>query len=137
MVRSIGPDNQLSGHKGVQIAACLGASESELSRFLDREFYFRYLVPVRLEGSVIILPGVFEIVDPLLLDDKLDGVTVHEKSVGHVTGSRFQDNGIPLVHHYSRGGISIFARGERNPMGLRLMGQETDPNGYQNRQSES
>ena len=59
MIRKIGPHNQFTGHKGMQVPTGLRTSKSELAGFYSLKFDFFDLIPIGLDFAVIIFPLVF------------------------------------------------------------------------------
>jgi len=84
MIGRVGPYDNLTGHKRMEISANLGTAEYEFTRFICGKFDFRHLVPVSLFPAVFIFPGIFLKRDSLLFDDKFNGVSIQIETVGHV-----------------------------------------------------
>jgi hypothetical protein len=91
----------------MQVAAGLGAPEGKFTRLISHKFDFRDPVPVTLQTTVIIFPGIFE-KGGSLSHDKFQRVSVQQKAMGGVKGSGLKNYGIPFIDDNSRWRITVF-----------------------------
>ena len=134
MIGGIGSYNQFTGHERMEPTAGLCTSKGEFSRFVGDKLYFGNFVPVALKGALIVFPGIFQKIDALLLDNKINGIPVQQESMGNIERRGFQNNGISLVDNNPRRGIAVFLGGKGNVMGAGPMGDKSNRNRDRNGQ---
>ena len=98
MIGSVGSDDQLTGHKGMQIAAGFGAAEDKFSRPQRPEFDGRDTAPIGFQMALFLKPFMLA-ESHTFSGNQFDGVTVQLQTVSDIKGRELQDQSVALVYH--------------------------------------